>query len=132
VTNDTHRDQRELEARTKRLFDRSVADIDATTLARLTRARRRAIDESVRSRLIGKRTSTFAFGTLAAGCGAVVLAWLLMDFDEAPTEELVPVADVADLEVLLDEDALEMYEELDFYAWLEQQPEVQPIENSSG
>ena len=113
-----------LEQRAKRLFDASVEYLDAPTRARLTRARARALERA--------RTPTAAAGLLgargwaAAGAAAAVTAAVaLLVWQGTPSRPGgVDVAALDDLEILLGEDELEMLEELEFYAWLEEQPEL--------
>jgi hypothetical protein len=50
-----------------------------------------------------------------------VLVWQAPGWREARVE----VAALDDLELLLAEDEFEMLEELEFYAWLEEQPELE-------
>ena len=42
------------------------------------------------------------------------------------------IAEVDDVELLLGEDELELIEELEFYAWLEEQPEFQVSDDGAG
>jgi hypothetical protein len=119
--------ERELEQRAKALFDDSVRDLDGATRARLAQARRRALEE------LEPRGSRFARDWRLAAAGALAslaLAIWLVPWQAEPVA--VPAMQAAvfdDLELLLDEDLvldedLEMFdEELDFYAWLEGQPE---------
>jgi hypothetical protein len=106
------------ERETKRMFDESVAGLDAATRSRLTRARHRALEErkSKRSRVWG--LTLVPAGTLAA---AALVALLVMQ--TGPPEPLQETP-LGDLEILLAEEDLEMLDEdLDFYGWLEEQPE---------
>jgi hypothetical protein len=122
---------RELEKRTKQVFDRSVLDIDAATRAKLAQARRRAVEEAGTSRgwspLIATRPLVPA-GALAAGVLAAVLVWQSHRGDTG----LQPLAS-ADLELLLGDEDLEMLaEDVEFYAWLEEQPDFAPPATDDG
>jgi hypothetical protein len=101
--------ERELEERAKRAFDASADAIDAATRSRLTQAR-------------------FPAGAAAA---ALVVTLALWQTTTVTTPELA-VAAVDDLEILLGEEDLEMLEELEFYAWLEEQPEFDAATPEAG
>ncbi|HEX5047411.1 MAG TPA: hypothetical protein VFX89_09845 [Gammaproteobacteria bacterium] len=125
--NERRTEQTDLERRTKRAFDDSVGAIDAATRSKLTQARHRALQELERKRrsswwLIPKIKSPLApVGALAA----VALAALLLVWRSEPPPMTAVVAPVADLDILLGDEDLEMLDEdLEFYAWLEEQPEL--------
>jgi len=109
----------DFERRTKRVFDDSVAALDAATRSRLTQARHRALEERA-SRDHGWRWSLVPAGTVAA---TALVAWLVV-WQSPPANDAVSAAPLSDLEILLGEEDLEMLdEELEFYGWLEEQPE---------
>jgi hypothetical protein len=113
---------RDFEEQTKRLFDESVAALDGETRSKLTQARYRALEE-----LKPRRQALWARALVPVGAAAVVATLTVMlwqgqipsvddgDFD---------VAAVTDIEILLSEEELDMIEELEFYAWLEEQVEL--------
>lgn len=110
----------EFERRTKRAFDRSVREVDSATRSRLAQARRNAVEGSDdRAARRGWTWSLAPAGAIAASVLAVaVLLWQNGSRTELP---------VADLEILLAEDDLDIEmldEEIEFYAWLEEQPEL--------
>jgi hypothetical protein len=116
-------DQTGLEKRARELFERSVADLDAATRTKLTQARHRALREMERS------TMTREWLSLRPQAAAAVLvvvavgvAWLLVP-SRAPLVPGESLAEASDVELLLGEDELELIEDLEFYAWLEGQPE---------
>jgi hypothetical protein len=119
------RDERAFEERSKALFDASVGELDAATRSRLTRARGRALEElatSSAARWPGVwKSPLLPAGAVAAAVLAALLVVTLRSTDPQPVE----VAALADLELLLGEEDLEMIEELEFYAWLEEQPEFE-------
>lgn len=98
------------------LLDESARHLDAATLSRLNRARQAALAPRRRSRqrwLIG--------GSFAAAALALVVAVGIGD--RTLTAPALP-ADVAaqeDLDALTGEDSPDLYENLDFYAWLNAQ-----------
>ena len=117
----------DFERRTKRLFDESVSGLDAATRSRLTQARHRALEErSARGR--GWAWWLVPAGTLAA---TALVAWLVLQ--PLPANDALQTAQLTDLEILLGEEDLEMLdEELEFYGWLEEQPEFANERDSVG
>ncbi len=116
------RDNRDFEERTKLLFDQSVAALDGHTRSKLTQARYRALEE-----LGQRRQASWGRSLLPAGAAAVVAILSLMLWQgqmEPVSDRSFDVAAVTDLEILLGEEELDMIEELEFYAWLEEQAEL--------
>jgi hypothetical protein len=121
-------DDGDFERRTKRAFDDSVAALDAATRSKLTQARYRALEEQVSARNRGLKSSLLPAGAVAA---TALVAWLLV-WQEPSTPD-VQEAQLGDLEILLGEEDLEMLdEELEFYGWLEAQPEFANAADSVG
>jgi negative regulator of sigma E activity len=122
-------DSSEFERRAKRAFDDSVAALDAATRSRLTQARHRALDEPPRER---DRRWLAALVPAGAAAAMAAVAWLVV-WQPPPTTEVVQEAQLGDLEILLGEEDLEMLdEELEFYGWLEEQPEFANAGDSVG
>ena len=110
------------ERKTKQLFDDSVAGLDAATRSQLNRARQRALDHPSAARAPWWRWSVLPAGGVAA---AAVLAALLFVHPRVPNEGGLQAGSVADLEILLGDADLQMLDEdIDFYGWLEEQPEI--------
>jgi hypothetical protein len=121
-------DIREFERRTKRLFDESVASLDAATRSRLTQARHRALEERPSARA-GLRWSLVPAGAVAA---TAAVAWFVV-WQGPPATDSVQTTSLNDLEILLGEEDIEMLdEELEFYGWLEEQPEFANADDSVG
>lgn len=119
----------DFERRTKRVFDASVAAIDAATRSRLTQARYRALEERASPRARSWRSALVPAGAVAA---TALVAWLVV-WQSPPTSTAVQGTPLADLEILLGEEDLEMLdEELEFYGWLEEQPEFADTDDSVG
>jgi hypothetical protein len=119
----------DFERRTKRVFDDSVAALDAATRSRLTQARYRALGEQTSVRTRGWRSSLLPAGAVAA---TALVAWLVV-WQSPPASDAVAGTPLADLEILLGEEELEMLdEELEFYGWLEEQPEFADADDSVG
>lgn len=118
----------EFERRTKRVFDDSVASLDAATRSRLTQARHRALEERQSAR-DGWRWSLVPAGTLAA---TALVVWFTVLQGPSVTNAVQETA-LNDLEILLGDEDLEMLdEELEFYGWLEDQPEFAGADDSVG
>ena len=112
-----------LEDKTRALFAESVAGTDGSTSSRLTRARHRALQE-LGTPSHGWQTRWLPAGAVAAAAAVllVVMMGRLPDTTPGLTTEVA-----TDLEILLDTDDLELIEELAFYAWLDEQPELQEV-----
>jgi hypothetical protein len=117
------------ERRTKRVFDDSVAALDAATRSRLTQARYRALEEAKAVRHRGWRWLLVPAGAIAA---TALVVWFTV-WQVPPATDTVASAPLGDLEILLGEEDLEMLdEELEFYGWLEEQPEFAGADDSVG
>ncbi len=97
----------------KQAFDQSVYGLDAATLSRLNRGRHAALAEAVRP---GREWLRWAPAT---GVAAAVV--LLVVTQLGPGEVDVISAPASDLEILLGEESIEMFEDLEFYSWLDAQ-----------
>jgi hypothetical protein len=118
---DAHADDARWIERATALLDRSVDDLDAPTLSRLTRARHAAIEAAQPA---ARRRWFVGAGLAAASVAALALGLGVHRFD-APTHASSAAAalDAADIDfVTADDDAIDLYENLDFYAWLGAQP----------
>lgn len=102
-----------LPAGAQRLLDTSVAGLDAATRSRLNQARQRAL--AARGRRAPVWTPGWALGGVAASVCVVVLAFVLWQGQPAGQ----PYDALADLEVLTASDQIDLYEDLDFYEWLD-------------
>jgi hypothetical protein len=126
-------DEREtvdLERRAKQAFDESVASLDGATRSQLTQARHRALAELGDERATGWRWTLLPAGTVAA---TALVAWLFVGQEPPAADSGVRAASLGDLEILLGEEDLEMLdEELEFYSWLEEQPEFADADDNVG
>ena len=84
----------------KQSLDQQANDLDAATLSQLRQARARALDEMAR------KQQRFKPGIIWAGDNGI-----------APDM----AQQIADVDLLTDDDSIDFYEDLDFYIWLEQQ-----------
>ena len=96
----------------KASFDETVEELDAATLSRLNRARHAALAE------MQQPSRQWSRWMPAAGVAATVLVAVMVMQNPAGIDEPLPAA-VADMEILLGEDSIEMLEDLEFYSWLD-------------
>ena len=99
----------------KRLFDESVERIDASTLSRLNRSRHRALAGSGQARP-GRNWSRWL--PAAGVAAAAVLAVMLTQIPATSPDIEIP-STLTDFEILMDEDSIEMFEDLEFYALMD-------------
>lgn len=97
----------------RKLFDRSVDGLDASTLSRLNRSRQLALAESQRA-----HTPLLRWVPVTGMAAAVLIAVVVMRGPTGVDEIYVPVA-VTDMEILLSEESIDMLEDLEFYSWLD-------------
>ena len=109
-----------LVAQLREQLEQSARDLDGATLSRLNRARQAALE--AHRRAPHARWLWPAAGAAALACAFAFALWRpLVQPDAMP---LAPVA-AADLELLAGETGIELYEELEFYAWLDAQDTAQ-------
>lgn len=103
------------------LLDRSADNLDAATLSRLTRARHAALAQR---RAIPRRWAWCAGLAGAAVALFGVAVGLHHRFDASGTSATTSAPfQAGDIDLLTsDDDTLDLYENIDFYAWLEKQP----------
>lgn len=113
----------ELETRAKELYDAGVAGLDGATRSRLAQARARALESARQRRPFVPGRWWLPAGAVAA---AVLAAVLVLEAPQAPAPA-VELTALGDLDILLGDEDLELLEELEFYAWLEEQPEFREL-----
>lgn len=96
------------------LFDDSVDGFDAATRSQLNRRRHEALESAAGGFAWGWQRMVPATGVAAAA----VLAVLVVN-GRGPEVATLPTNGVADMEILLEGDELEMFEDLEFYTLLE-------------
>ncbi len=94
----------------KQSFDESVDSLDAATLSRLNRSRQAALAE------MRKPSWSWQQWMPASGLAAAVL--LAVFAFRGPAEIDFVGEPATDLEILLSEESIEMFEDLEFYSWL--------------
>jgi hypothetical protein len=98
----------------KAYFDDSVQRLDAATLSRLNKGRHQALAHQGRARPV----SWFRWMP-ATGIAAAVLVTMIVIRGPAGGDVIPAPMTASDLEILLEEDGLELFEDLEFYSWLE-------------
>lgn len=97
------------------LLDESAASLDAATLSRLNRARHAALAQ--------RRTPWrgWIIGSGFAGAALALLVALGVGHrnEPQPVRAHDPTEQGADADMLATDDSLDLYENLDFYAWLD-------------
>lgn len=125
-------DSRMLE-KARRAFRESVAALDATTLRRLREARERALQEAQTPPAVWRRPVWGAsLGAAAVVVAAVVGALVWWNVNPQPS---VPFAtnNGEDMAIVLSNDNLDMYADMDFYRWLQaQQQQSSKTQSESG
>ena len=109
----------DLEGRIRRALDEKAEGLDAATLSRLRQARERALARrpGIPGRLAWPGGGAARWAGALAGVALLVVGWMVW---RQATERALPVAG-DDLEVLASAEDLRLYQELDFYLWLERE-----------
>jgi hypothetical protein len=99
----------------KELFDDSVERLDAATLSRLNQGRHQALAE------LRKPAGVAAWGRWAPATAVAVAAvvTVLVMRGPAGVDVIEDAVTASDFEMLLEEDSIEMFEDLEFYALLD-------------
>ena len=103
----------QLAKQAKAMFDDSVERLDAAALSRLNQGRHAAL-----SRLQDGRTGV-VWGRWVPLTGVAAAALVTVMVMRGPESIDMPTESVTDFEILLDGESLEMFEDLEFYSWLE-------------
>ena len=101
-----------LKSNINQALDDSVDALDANTLSKIRQVRVRAVEKAENKPFNGFGVMT---GALATACVMVFAVIILMQSPSAL--QSVPVDD---LELISSSDSLELYEDLEFYEWLEE------------
>jgi hypothetical protein len=102
------------------LLDESEETLDANILSRLRQARSRALYREERRE--PRLWHWFSFPA-AAGMAIALVAILVAVFTITRPPSLEPHKTIADLEILASSEHLDLYANLDFYAWLAKEKE---------
>lgn len=105
-----------IETRLRQALDERAESLDAATRSRLRRAREEALASARPGRPFPAPAPLLAGGLALALLLVGVLAWRAWQAPPAPPA-------MEDLELLASGEELELYRDLDFYLWLEQEME---------
>ena len=111
-TDDMKKSDEQFAREAKVLFDGSVDKLDAATLSTLNQGRHRALEAARAPR------GEWLRWVPAAGVATAVLIAVMVTLPGPSQVEVMPEA-MTDMDILLGEDNFEMYEELEFYSWLD-------------
>lgn len=115
-----------LEDYSRRLFRDSLESMDGATRSRLTQARHRALDELNTARRW--RSGWLPAGAVAA---SVLAVWLIVGVQpDGPGQQQLVVDD--GMELLFGDEELDMLEDLEFYAWLDEQGALEELSGADG
>ncbi|MBC7983902.1 MAG: hypothetical protein H7Y02_08615 [Candidatus Obscuribacterales bacterium] len=111
------------EARTRAVLRDSAEHLDAATRSRLTQARYAALAAVERGNSVRRSQWLMPAGVAAAAVFALILATGPLRSDRDQSDPMLAAqpaeADLDDLELIASEDSLELYREIEFYAWLD-------------
>jgi hypothetical protein len=109
-----------LETRSKALFDASVSDLDARTRSRLRQARHAAVAQAR-----GRSWRVWALPVLASAALASLVVVVLLPVLQSRQQPLTEsFAAAEDMTLLMNEESLDLLEDMEFYAWLDDAPEA--------
>lgn len=108
-------DDRQIADKAKQLFDDSVDRLDAATLSRLNRSRHEALAELGRGGAPGQWTRWAP----AAGVAAAAVVAIVLIQSPTPNDVAIAPSTATDFEILMDENSIEMFEELEFFALMD-------------
>jgi hypothetical protein len=100
-------------AQAKGMFDESVERLDAAALSRLNQGRHDALERLASGR------STAIWGSWVPAGGVAAAALITVLVMRGPELESMPTEVVSDFEILLEDESLEMFEDLEFYSWMD-------------
>jgi hypothetical protein len=107
------RNENELKENIRKSLDDSVDTLDANTLSKIRQIRAQAVEKAETGKTNSRQR--FLVGGLATACIMVLAVMLLIN---SPTSmQTVPAED---LELISSSDNLDLFEELEFYEWLEE------------
>jgi len=107
----------EFAARVGHRLRNSADELDAATLSRLNRARQAALGAIGHPAAGTHRRNRWLPVGAAAAVAAISIAWWQGQAPEPLTGPII-ADEATDIELLLDDGDLEMYAELEFFAWL--------------
>ena len=100
-------------SKAKGAFDDSVEHLDAAALSRLNQGRHAALEQLQR----GRAKAMWLRWVPAGGVAAAALVTVMVM--RGPQVENMPLEAVTDFEILMEGESLEMFEDLEFYSWMD-------------
>jgi hypothetical protein len=100
-------------AQAKGAFDDSVERLDAAALSQLNQGRHAALEQ------LASGSSKAAWVRWAPAGGVAAAALITVIVMRGPEIESMPAEVVSDFEILLEGESLEMFEDLEFYSWMD-------------
>lgn len=122
--------ERGIEERARRLFDESVRGLDGHTRSRLAQARAKAV-EAAGTRRLGWWWRAPSQLVPLAGVAAAVLAVAVIWQNPGSSLGSAEPAVLGDLDILLESESFDLFEDLEFYAWLLEQPELLEVDEAA-
>lgn len=104
----------EFAAKAKGVFDDSVERLDGAALSRLNQGRHAALEGLAKAEV----SANWRRWVPAGGVAAIALVSVLVLRPPEVTD--VPGEVTADFEILLEGESLEMYQDLEFYSWIDE------------
>ncbi|MGB1799843.1 MAG: hypothetical protein ACPHLK_03320 [Gammaproteobacteria bacterium] len=112
----TKMNEDELNSNIKQSLDDSIDALDANTLSDIRQVRAKAIEKaSLNHSVWAGNKQGFLIGGVTTAC-VMVLAVVLL-FNSPTSVQSIPAEDI---ELISSSDSFELYEELEFYEWLEE------------
>ncbi len=98
-------------------LNQQVEALDAATLLRLQQARIHALEQTKRTQKFTQPKMMWAGGLVTFTTLSIILILMW-----PKPQELAPILtpDITDIALLIDDESIDFYEDLDFYIWLEQ------------
>ena len=101
-------------AKAKSAFDDSVERLDGAALSRLNQGRHIALEKLANA----DATSAWRRWVPAGGVAAIAVVSVLIL--RGPEVDTIPAEAAADFEILLEGESLEMFQDLEFYSWIDE------------
>jgi len=119
-------DDRRLEEKSRALYRRRADALEPEVRKRLAEARREALARAERPAGSGLRLPVLVpAGAAAAVAAAAVILLIRQPGTDTDYASLAGTSEPAeDMEILLGSEELELLDDLDFYLWLEDEPEI--------
>ncbi|MGH8372369.1 MAG: hypothetical protein ACRETO_06525 [Gammaproteobacteria bacterium] len=118
--------------RSRSVFAASLSSMDAGVVARLRVARQRAVAAADRQPAWHMRAWALPVGVAALVFAGVISSALFWSQSEPNSNAPFAAANNNDMAIVLSNDNLDMYADMDFYRWLQAQQQSQPEQGHPG